>query len=672
MSEPDFDAMDDILGPPPTPIKKGKKGLFSRFFTKEDTESKAAESGEDASAEEPMPDQPAPTGVADDTLQEGADSGLLSERRKPGKAKKAKPLRLPRDPKKLQQLVTDLQERYIVLRSEVEDREKTLRHVESLLKEKQRDYADREKTLNSKEKLLRELTTDIAEKKAKLSEKDAKLKETEEYLDKFEESLKRQEKDVHTLREDAEKEIAQLTKEKQHLSDSIIELSAKRQTLAALVDEEQNRLKEIREVIRKQLDENTVRNKKLAKEEQKLLTFKSELDRLAIALQSREESLTAQEKELVAREKTLADSQSSFDKEIKGWRGQLASLDAKKRGLDQEILDKENYVKDLAQNEKLLSDKETTIINRIKELEADQKLLEEREREIVETVSILENDRKLLDEKEQEFVNVIDNLEKKESTLLKRELVIQAKEKDITRREQDIKAVEDDIIKTRDALEEKEKKISRVKELKANTDQLEKQIVQLQQDISTLGSKKLKLMEIKELDAQIQELKIQRERLRTELEKERDALEVEINKLSAKAADLNEYKRLERQLSVREEFLTRKEEELDNAWQTVHREDTQLVERAVREAPSHVEDLRTEAELRSEIAQAETPRQLEIYSIIAKTRDALKRGDLVAARQWYQQLKPLYTRLQVSNSERKKIYYEVLELKTDIELSALT
>ena len=61
----------------------------------------------------------------------------------------------------------------------------------------------------------------------------------------------------------------------------------------------------------------------------------------------------------------------------------------------------------------------------------------------------------------------------------------------------------------------------------------------------------------------------------------------------------------------------------------------------------------------------------EIYSYIARARDAIRRGDLVTAKRVYAQLQPMYKGLRLSTEERKKIYYEVLELKTDIELGAL-
>ncbi len=658
MGEPETDvaAMDDVLGPPPEPVKKEKKGIFARLFSRD--EESAAEASEAQETTE------GDNGEAPELVSGRAARGMKG-------AMKTKHVKIPKDPKKLQQLIAKLQDTYLIIRKQTEEREAALRQVNDLIKQRQREYADREKTLSGKEKFLHELTVDLAEKKTKLSEKEDKLREKEEHLTGLEESLIQREHDLKKARVDFEHEMARLHREQQHLSDEIIELSAKRQTLAVAIQDEHARLKDIQSLISKQLSEHDTRTRKVAKGEENLLRFKSELDRMAIALKGRDETLTGKEKDLGTREKTLVDANAVHERESKQWRDELAGLDARKRGLDQQILEKENYLKDLEQNEKLLSDKETEIINSIKELEEDEKLLEERQQEIIETVRVLEEDRRQLDEKEKEFIAVIDKLEKKDSEFRTWERKLEQKEKELATREQDLKQVEDEVIKMRDDLEEKEKKIARVKELKANEDQLQKRIEQLNQEIAKLSTKKLRIMEIKELEAHVQELKIQRERLRTELEKEKDALELQINKLTAKVTDMEEYKRLERQLALREEFLTRKEEELDKAWQTVRREEDHLSDRALHTAPAEMEDIRTIAEMHSDIARADTPLQLGIYTVIAKTRDALKRGDLATARQLYNQLKPMYTKLRVGNDERKKIYYEVLELKTDIELSAL-
>gem|GEM_PF-5911257 len=654
MSEPETDltAMDDVLGQPPAPakIETEKKGFFTRLFSKERPDHAMHE--EMASAED-MPS------FGDHAIQAG--------RMKPPKA-----VKLPKDPKKLQQLISKLQETYLIIRRQTEERQAALKQLDELIKRRQSEYAGREKTLSGKEKFLHDLTIELAEKKTTLSEKEENLKEKEKHLTGLEESLIQREQGLKKEREDFENETRRMHRDRQHLGDEIIELSAKRQTLAVSLKDEHARLKDIEGLINKQLSDYQARARKVAKGEENLLRFKSELDRLAIALKGRDETLTAIEKDVIAREQALNDTKAAFDKESRQWQGELAGLDAKKREIDQQILEKESYLKDLEQNEKLLSDKETEIIERIKDLEEDEKLLEERQQEIIETVKVLEQDRRELDEKEKEFISVIDKLEKKERESQARERKLEQKEKELATREQDIKQVEDDIIKTRDDLEAKEKKIARVKELKANEENLQKQVEQLNQEIAKLATKKLRVMEIKDLEANIQGLKLQRERLRTELEKEKDALELQINKLAAKAADMEEYKRLEKQLAMREDFLDRKEGELDKAWQTVKQEEDHLSERAFRAAPAKVEEIRSVAEIHSDIARADTPRQLEIYTIIARTRDAIRRGDLATARQLYNQLKPMYERLRVSNDERKKIYYEVLELKTDIELSALT
>ena len=112
-------------------------------------------------------------------------------------------------------------------------------------------------------------------------------------------------------------------------------------------------------------------------------------------------------------------------------------------------------------------------------------------------------------------------------------------------------------------------------------------------------------MDIHALDDQIKELKLQRERLQDELGKERDALEVEINQLTAKAADMDVYREMEQKLLEREDFLDRKEEELDKAWATLHEEDRKLSDRSIRVAPTELDALHSSAEIHSEIAQAE-------------------------------------------------------------------
>ncbi len=61
----------------------------------------------------------------------------------------------------------------------------------------------------------------------------------------------------------------------------------------------------------------------------------------------------------------------------------------------------------------------------------------------------------------------------------------------------------------------------------------------------------------------------------------------------------------------------------------------------------------------------------QLYSLIDQARKLISQGDLDQARTLYAKLGNLYQELHAEPGDKKRVYYAILELKTDIELAYL-
>ena len=72
-----------------------------------------------------------------------------------------------------------------------------------------------------------------------------------------------------------------------------------------------------------------------------------------------------------------------------------------------------------------------------------------------------------------------------------------------------------------------------------------------------------------------------------------------------------------------------------------------------------------------ELFEADSREKVEIYAMMEQARDAIIAGNYDLAKQIYAAIQEAYKTFNLAEDERRKIYFEVIELKTAIELARL-
>jgi len=283
--------------------------------------------------------------------------------------------------------------------------------------------------------------------------------------------------------------------------------------------------------------------------------------------------------------------------------------------------------------EQELKKKEAEILETINVLEKDEALLRSREDEILQKVQEIDTDRKMLDDKEQELLDVIKKLDVKEEKIQKEMQAI----KDYELKKEDIRQVKEELGKKKALLHE------------------------YASQIAVMTEKKAKLLDLQHVKEETEELEKTRTKLRREMEQERKELEGEINRLSSNAKELAMCKEMEQQILQREATLNKKEEALQNLYEALQQQASVLP------APASTAG----RQLASEIVRSEDSEEIDIYSKIADARRALAETNLQAAHAIYRDIQQAYRGFRGDAEEKRKIYCDVMELKTDIELEKL-
>lgn len=385
--------------------------------------------------------------------------------------------------------------------------------------------------------------------------------------------------------------------------------------------------------------------------------FNKEKGKLCLEFETEREKLQRALDE--ERQKLYGDLQSQKDHLSK----ELVELEAKKRELEHAVLERKETIADLGETERLLNEKEEHLLNKIKMLEVDEHRLHSRENEIVGRIKQLEKDQQLLDDKENELIDVLKKLDVRESGLRSRERMLNIKNNELTAREQDIQ-------KKMDEAKEKLETIKTNNTLKLNTQELEKAATKIVGEIEALGRKKESLIKTQELQREIDTLQKSKKLMANELEKERDALEQEINKLVAKVADMEQVYVADERLKQRQDFVSRKEEALEQEHQHIQEQLNQLEEDSTR-AVATMSFAQQQKSVTSNIFEADSREKVEIYAMIEQARDAIAAGKHDLATQIYAAIQEAYKTFNLAEEDRRRIYFDVVELKTDIELGAL-
>ena len=153
------------------------------------------------------------------------------------------------------------------------------------------------------------------------------------------------------------------------------------------------------------------------------------------------------------------------------------------------------------------------------------------------------------------------------------------------------------------------------------------------------------------------------------MEKELASMEKEINKKAAKLSDLKEIEKKEARLNEKQEMLDRKEEMLEKGLKELKEEEENLKKNSFRMPQSEL-TMKGISGVVSEASKSEKKSTLAIYSLIEQARSAIHHSDFEGAKDLYDRIKKEYSELK-DIEDRKKVYYEIMELKTDIELGLL-
>lgn len=292
----------------------------------------------------------------------------------------------------------------------------------------------------------------------------------------------------------------------------------------------------------------------------------------------------------------------------------------------------------LRQAEQQLQQKEEELLETIKLLESDEKLLRAKEDELVSNIKRFESDRKSLDDKEMELLGVIKKLDEKEALLQKDLFKIREYE-----------AIKEDLRKVKDELVQKKTLLH-----------------EYARQVSTITEKKAKAVELQKLQADISSLEQARSSIRQEMGVERERLEEEIKVLSANAKELSLVKEMARGISEREAVITKKEEILNGLHESII---ASLDSSAT--ASSSMVGLDGQKRVIQQLMDAEDDVHLDVYAMMAKARQALAYSNIAEAQSIYRSIQRSYRTLDADNEEKKRVYCDVMELKTDIELEGL-
>ncbi|HII88138.1 TPA: nucleoprotein, partial [Candidatus Woesearchaeota archaeon] len=115
---------------------------------------------------------------------------------------------------------------------------------------------------------------------------------------------------------------------------------------------------------------------------------------------------------------------------------------------------------------------------------------------------------------------------------------------------------------------------------------------------------------------------------------------------------------------------SRKEEALAQEYQRIQKELTFMEGDSLKTMATLAAQPK-QKEMMQKALESESPGNLEIYDMIQQARDAILGKQYELARQIYTSIQFAYEQLDLDLSKKRQIYFDVLELKTDIELGSL-
>ncbi|HIH39918.1 TPA: hypothetical protein HA219_04335 [Candidatus Woesearchaeota archaeon] len=462
---------------------------------------------------------------------------------------------------------------------------------------------------------------DLLEKKQKkFKEREEDIKEREYFIAekeketvKLNRDIKDKEEIIHRLSKMINTERTQFEHDRKIIAQEIDELQ-KRKTL---LNAEVAALKDENSAERKRLDESMRDVKQMYDlAEKKILATDRRAKDIEAVLYKKENDLTKFSLNLDKREMELKEWAEQLEKE----RSRLLLEQKEEVALRKNIVELSTEERLLEQSasekRKQLEDFEADYETKKEDLKRDQAMLDDKEDEIIRRIKQLEDDERLLAEKEEEFIDKITELEK-------------------DRRLFDKKAAEFSEM------------IGAVKEVKNKEAELSKRELDIE-------AKEQKIAKVSETRVNISNLK-----------KEKETLAKELKHLQSRVAKANE---INKKLSARERMLSEQEEKLKAIFSHMSGEDANIS--SVPQTPYELENKQDEIRTTYEAVEETNPKNYSVISLMQDARSALISKNIVSAKQLYSRINSMYKKLPAT-AEKKRLYYEILELKTDIELAGV-
>ncbi|PIN70147.1 hypothetical protein COV93_02725 [Candidatus Woesearchaeota archaeon CG11_big_fil_rev_8_21_14_0_20_43_8] len=525
--------------------------------------------------------------------------------------------------------------------TELGDREKDLSTEKHILKEKEAALKEREKDVEIRRK-------EFEKKEFELNDERQKIEFKEKELDRLQRDAKQKSKDLDRYKAEYMQKFEGLTKEREalqklkfFLKEKIEEVETDKVEIKSIAERltfEEDRINGKDLLVKRHTDDVQKSRLELSRQEEDI---KSE----EIKVMEAKKRLEIKEKEILLKSGDLSQLQQEYEEKLK----RLDTLRAELLDYKKEF---ENimpaYKQELTKygNEWELRTKELrTNMNSIDVkkgiIQQNVDLLNKKEAEIIKTVHEIEKNVRLLDSKEKGVVKKISRLVELQNSVKEKESIMGKLKDSMDSREKHIASLEEKYSAELDRLEKERRKIAKAKELKTDITKYERREKMLKKKVDDLEKNYEKLST---------DIMVKKE---ANKEKER-----ELSELDARLKDKEKQlvRREQKMLDIREQLLREKTEISDDAFHLYLSEELDRLDKGGAGAITFDNE--------------KDPSFQKVLSLLSEAKEAIKEKDVVASKKLYSLLQPAYEVLP-DGDDKKRTYYDLLELKTDIELLAL-
>jgi len=545
------------------------------------------------------------------------------------------------------------------------ERNKIIREDEArkkILERKEKETLEKETLLKEKENLLDEKENELekVEREVKLLNQKRLSEETLKLTKSIKNKIEELEKEKHDVGDEIEQGRKLLLEERLKARNAVKDaFSKKNNEIMQKISEIKvlgNGLRKKENELRKREDLINKKAEYLAREEERVNHFvkkvnpdyhikelqsrKEDIERFSKELIGREQGIkirhkTAEEKEnhLINRETDLHTRETEIRVDLASMKKVRQQIEQKQRQLDREII----KIKDLKEKmEKEAMEKYNIMIKLRKELDEKEAMMT-KDSEMIKNYPLNLTFVKHLKDN-------FNKMKKVENELKKNFVKIEEEKKDVEEREESVEHKLSELEKIEKLLKSKEKELikkemkhERHKDLKKVMPILERKFNSLTKDVDDI-TKKLKNAE--------KRLKQQTIESEAKLGYMKDK-EIELER---KEKVLRE---LEMNLRYKEEGLKDEEKQLDGSAKLLYSEGINL---SPLEIKNNYEPYKKHPEL---------------FKLVLDARKAMREGDLKNAKIIVKELKKQYSKIKSEDEEKKRISYDIMDLKTDLELSFL-